>query len=634
MRHGHHQNYGENSMDNYQQYIHKSRYARYLAELKRREEWGESVERYSEFMSRMARGRGGFSLPSEAVQAIIDMEIMPSMRALMTAGDALEKDNVAGYNCSYLPINRMRAFDETLYILMCGVGIGFSVERQYIADLPEISENFYETDTVIAVRDSKIGWATAYKELLAMLWSGMIPKWDISRIRPAGSRLLTFGGRASGPDPLDRLFRVTIEMFKGASGRKLTSIECHDIMNYIGEAVVVGGVRRTAEISLSNHSDERMRNAKMGNWFAENPQRALANNSICYTERPDVGAFMREWMAIYQSGSGERGIFNRQACKNMVPERRDADWDFGTNPCSEIVLRPKQFCNLSEVVARPSDKMPELKEKVRMATILGTYQAMLTNFRYLTTQWKRNTEEEALLGVSITGIFDCPFLINSTNEELQELKNVAIETNKKTAKNLSINPATSITCVKPSGTVSQLVNSSSGIHPRYNDYYIRRVRNDKKDPLSETMINSGIPYITDPYNNNSWVFEFPMKSPTKALTRKNIGPITQLDIWKHFALNWCEHKPSMTCYVNESDWPEVGAWVWNNFDIMNGVSFLPSSDEGHIYEAAPYEDISKDGYKARNKEMPSSIDWSSIVEEEDFTTSSQELACTADHCEL
>ena len=621
-------------MDSYQQYIHKSRYARYLPEEKRRETWEESVERYCDFMNYMAIERGGTPLSSEIKQAIIDLEIMPSMRALMTAGHALEKDQAAGYNCSYLPIDRMRAFDETLYVLMCGVGVGFSVERQYIASLPEISENFYETDTVIAVRDSKIGWATAYKELLAMLWTGMIPKWDTSKIRPAGARLVTFGGRASGPEPLDRLFRVTIEVFKGAAGRKLTSIECHDLMNYIGEAVVVGGVRRTAEISLSNHSDERMRNAKMGNWVSDNPQRALANNSICYTERPDVGAFMREWLAIYQSGSGERGIFNRQACKNMVPERRDANWDFGTNPCSEIVLRPKQFCNLSEVVARSSDKIPELKEKVKMATVLGTYQAMLTGFRYLSAQWKKNTQEEALLGVSITGIFDCPVLINAGREELQELKNAAIQTNERTSKALSINASASITCVRPSGTVSQLVDSASGIHPRYNDYYIRRVRNDKKDPLSETMINSNVPYTTDPYNDSSWVFEFPMKAPPKAVTRKNVAPLTQLNIWKNFALNWCEHKPSMTCYVNEKEWPEVGAWVWNNFDIMNGVSFLPSSDEGHIYEAAPYEDITKEEYKEKVKTMPKSIDWSSIIEEDDFTTSSQELACTADHCEL
>ena len=614
-------------MDSYQSYIHKSRYARYLPELKRREEWNETVERYASFMWEDTK-------LINIAMAILDMEVMPSMRAVTTAGLALSKDHAAGYNCSYLPINRMRAFDETLYVLMCGVGVGFSVERQYIADLPEVSENFFDTDTVITVRDSKIGWASAYKELLSMLWSGMIPKWDMSKVRASGARLVTFGGRASGPEPLDRLFRVTTEILRGAAGRKLTSVECHDIMNYIGEAVIVGGVRRTAEISLSNHSDERMRNAKMGNWVAENPQRALSNNSICYTERPDVGAFMREWVAIYQSGSGERGIFNRQACKNMVPERRDSDWDFGTNPCSEIVLRPNQFCNLSEVVARPGDSIESLAEKVEMATIIGTLQSTLTNFRYLSARWRKNTEEERLLGVSITGIYDCPALYNSTASELNKLRDKAIETNKKWAKKLHINESTAITCIKPSGTVSQLVDSASGIHPRYNDYYIRRVRNDKKDPLSQTVIDAGVPYNTDPYNKSAWVFDFPMKAPNKAITRKDITPLSQLELWKHFALNYCEHKPSMTCYVGDKDWPEVGGWVWKHFDIINGISFLPSSDEGHIYEAAPYEDISKDKYKELIKTMPKDIDWSSIIEEEDFTTSSQEFACVADQCEI
>ena len=614
-------------MDSYQSYIHKSRYARYLPELKRREEWNETVTRFANFMWEDNK------LINISI-AILDMEVMPSMRAVTTAGLALGKDHAAGYNCSYLPINRMRAFDETLYVLMCGVGVGFSVERQYIADLPEVSENFFDTDTVITVRDSKIGWASAYKELLSMLWSGMIPKWDMSKVRASGARLVTFGGRASGPEPLDRLFRVTTEILRGAAGRKLTSVECHDIMNYIGEAVIVGGVRRTAEISLSNHSDERMRNAKMGNWVAENPQRALSNNSICYTERPDVGAFMREWVAIHQSGSGERGIFNRQACKNMVPERRDSDWDFGTNPCSEIVLRPNQFCNLSEVVARPGDSIESLAEKVEMATIIGTLQSTLTNFRYLSARWRKNTEEERLLGVSITGIYDCPALYNSTASELNKLRDKAIETNKKWAKKLHINESAAITCVKPSGTVSQLVDSASGIHPRYNDYYIRRVRNDKKDPLSQTVIDAGVPYNTDPYNKSAWVFDFPMKAPNKAITRKDITPLSQLELWKHFALNYCEHKPSMTCYVGDKDWPEVGGWVWKHFDIINGISFLPSSDEGHIYEAAPYEDISKDKYKELIKTMPKDIDWSSIIEEEDFTTSSQEFACVADQCEI
>lgn len=617
-------------MDSYQQYIHKSRYARYLQKEGRRETWEETVSRYFEYFE----GKLEVSVPSKVKKHVLNLEVMPSMRALMTAGKALDKDNVAGYNCSYLPVNSVRAFDETLYVLMCGVGVGFSVERQYIAKLPDIAESFHSTDTVITVRDSKIGWATAYKELISMLYSGAVPKWDTSRVRPSGSPLATFGGRASGPEPLERLFNVTAEVFKNASGRKLTSLECHDIMNYIGAAVVVGGVRRTAEISLSNHSDERMRNAKMGNWFIDNPQRGLSNNSICYTEKPDVGAFMREWSAVYESRSGERGIFNRQACKKMSPERRDTDYDFGTNPCSEIILRPNQFCNLSEVVAREDDTHATLMDKVESAAILGTLQASLTNFRYLSSKWKQNTEDEALLGVSFTGIYDCPYLLESTPKQLEQLKNHAVKTNQSWSKTLGINPSTAVTCVKPSGTVSQLTNSASGIHPRYNGYYIRRVRNDKKDPLSEVLINVGIKYFTDPYNENAWVFEFPQKAPEKAITRKEVGPMHQLGLWKKFAKHWCEHKPSMTCYVGEEQWPEVGAWVWNNFDIMSGISFLPSADEGHIYEAAPYEDCDKKVYKQHMKSFPETIDWDILDELVDNTTATQELACTGDKCEI
>ena len=617
-------------MDSYQQYIHKSRYARYYPDVGRRENWGETVNRYITFFEE----KHDIKLPNKVSTAICGLEVMPSMRALMTAGKALERDNVAGYNCSYLPINKLRSFDETLYILMCGVGVGFSVERQYVGELPEVAESFHESETVITVRDSKIGWAAGYKELVSMLFAGIIPTWDLSKIRAAGKPLNTFGGRASGPEPLDRLFKVTVDIIKKAHGRKLTSLECHDMMNYIGEAVVVGGVRRTAEISLSNHSDGRMREAKMGQWPVDNPQRGLSNNSICYTERPDVGAYMREWSALYESRSGERGIFNRQACKDMAPERRDNSYEFGTNPCSEIVLRPHQFCNLSEVVARPRDNRLSLFEKVEIATILGTLQASLTNFRYLSSKWQHNTEEEALLGVSITGIYDCPYLLESEPKQLLELKNHAIKINERWAKKIGINQAAAITCVKPSGTVSQLVDSASGIHPRYNEHYIRRVRNDKKDPLSQLLIDQGIQYITDPYNESAWVFEFPRQSPKNAITRKETNPIYQLGLWKKFAISWCEHKPSMTCYVNEKQWPEVGSWVWNNFDIMSGVSFLPSADEGHIYQAAPYEDITASEYSKMVKKVPVSIDWSQLSEESDNTTATQELACTGDKCEI
>ena len=619
-------------MSLYEDYIAVSRYARYLPEQQRREDWGETVDRYVNYFSEK------FNLPTllstEIREAVYSKNVMPSMRCLMTAGEALTRDNIAGYNCAYMAVDHIRVFGESLYIQMNGTGLGYSVERQYISKLPEVADEFFETDTTIVVRDSKLGWATALDEYVRLLYSGKMPKIDTSRLRPAGAPLKTFGGRASGPWPFERMFINVGNVFKGAKGRKLTSLEVHDVMCHIGECVVVGGVRRTSLISLSNHSDERMRHAKMGNWFAENPQRSLSNNSICYTEKPDMGAFMREWLAIYESRSGERGIFNRQACKNMLPERRDSDHEFGCNPCSEIVLRPGQFCNLTEVVALPSDDIDSLTGKVRLATILGTLQSCLTDFKFLRKGWTDNCEEERLLGVSITGIYDCPALRVSSAEMLNDLRDTARVVNEKWAKILEINPSAAITCVKPSGTVSQLCNSASGIHPRWANQYIRRVRNDKKDPLSDAMIEAGIPCEEDKHNSEAWVFSFPMKSPVKSLTRHDVTPITQLELWKHFAVNWCEHKPSMTCYVPENSWAEVAAWIWQNWDIVNGISFLPSADEGHIYEQAPYEDITSDQYKEMKKAMPSSIDWKSIVEVMDTTTASQELACTGDSCDI
>jgi len=619
-------------MSLYEDYIAVSRYARYMPEQQRRETWGETVDRYVNYFSEK------FELPtllsSELREAIYSKNVMPSMRCLMTAGEALTRDNICGYNCAYVAVDHIRVFGESLYIQMNGTGLGFSVERQYISKLPEVADEFFETDTTIVVRDSKLGWATALDEYVRLLYSGKMPKVDTSKLRPAGAPLKTFGGRASGPWPFERMFINVGNVFKGARGRKLTSIEVHDVMCHIGECVVVGGVRRTSLISLSNHSDGRMRHAKMGNWFTENPQRSLSNNSICYTEKPDMGSFFREWLAIYESRSGERGIFNRQACRDMLPERRDSDYEFGCNPCSEIILRPGQFCNLTEVVALPTDDIDSLMDKVRFATILGTLQSCLTDFKFLRKGWTDNCEEERLLGVSITGIYDCPFLIKSKPEELQRLKEEAIAVNRKWAEILKINPSTAITCVKPSGTVSQLCNSASGIHPRWANQYIRRVRNDKKDPLSGAMMEAGIPYEEDKHNSEAWVFSFPMKSPTKSLTRHEVNPISQLELWKHFAVNWCEHKPSMTCYVPEDSWASVAAWIWDNWDIVNGISFLPSSDEGHIYEQAPYEDITSDQYKEMKKAMPTNIDWKSVVEVIDTTTASQELACTGDSCDI
>ena len=616
-------------MNVYQQWIHKTRYARYLEELQRRENWGETVRRYTGFFE----DRLDLKL-TDIERAILDLDVMPSMRCFMTAGKALSRDACAGYNCSYLPIDSPRAFDEIMYILMCGTGVGFSVERQYINQLPEVAEEFHDTDTVIIVRDSKIGWATGVREMISLLYSGRVPKWDLSRVRPAGSRLKTFGGRASGSEPLDKLFKHMVSVFTHAKSRRLTSLECHDLVCYVGEAVVVGGVRRSATISLSNLTDDRMRHAKSGEWFLKDGQRSLANNSVAYTEMPDTGAFLREWTSLYESKSGERGIFNRQAAKDMVPERRDSHYEFGVNPCSEIVLRPREFCNLSEVVCRHDDTLATIRKKVAQATWIGTIQSTLTDFRYLSVPWKRNTEEERLLGVSLTGIMDCPAILKATDKELQGLRDHAIKENISAAKLLGIPESAAITCVKPSGTVSQLVNSSSGIHPRHNSHFIRRVRNDKKDPISQAMIDAGVPYHSDPRNDGSWVFEFGMKSPKNAITRHDITALQHLDIWKRFALNWCEHKPSITVSVRENEWVEVGAWVYKNFNILSGVSFLPHADDDHSYESAPYEDCSPETYRKLAKTLPAEIDWNSVKEEEDQTTSSQEFACMAGACEI
>jgi ribonucleoside-triphosphate reductase len=616
-------------VDVYQQWIHKTRYARYLEELQRRENWGETVRRYTSFFEE----RLDINL-TDFGRAILDLDVMPSMRCLMTAGKALERDACAGYNCSYLPIDSPRAFDEVMYILMCGTGVGFSVERQYINQLPEVAEEFHDTDTVIVVRDSKIGWATAVREMISLLYSGRVPKWDLSRIRPAGSRLKTFGGRASGPEPIEKLFKHVISIFTHAKGRKLNSIECHDLVCYEGEAVVVGGVRRSATISLSNLTDDRMRHAKSGQWYIENGQRSLANNSVAYTEMPDTGAFLREWTSLYESKSGERGIFNRQAAKDMVPERRDNSYEFGVNPCSEILLRPREFCNLSEVVCRSDDTLTTIRKKVTQATWIGTIQATLTDFRYLSAPWKRNTEEERLLGVSLTGIMDCPAILKATDKELQGLRDHAVKENVSAAKLLGIPESAAITCVKPSGTVSQLVDSSSGIHPRHNSHFIRRVRNDKKDPISNVMIEAGVSYHSDPRNDGAWVFEFGMKSPKGAITRHDITALEHLGIWKRFALNWCEHKPSITVSVREHEWVEVGAWVHKNFNILSGVSFLPHADDDHSYESAPYEDCSPETYRKLAKTLPAEIDWDAVKEEDDQTIASQEFACMAGECEI
>ena len=619
----------------YQSFIHKSRYAKYY-EGDGRESWENTIERYS---ANIIRDLVDQNTKHELEQAILGLEVMPSMRSLMTAGKAADRDNTCMYNCSYLAVDDVKAFDEAMFILLCGTGVGFSVERQSISKLPEVPF-LWSSETNIVVKDSKEGWAKALRQMIALLYSGEIPTWDVSKVRPAGAPLKTFGGRASGPAPLVDLFNFVIKTFKDAQNRKLSSLECHDIMCKIGEVVVVGGVRRSAMISLSNLSDDRMRHAKSGSWWEHDPQRALANNSVSYTEKPDSLSFMREWMALVESGSGERGIFNRQASKVQAAKngRRNSDYDFGTNPCSEIILRPSQFCNLTEVVVRATDTLDTLSEKVRLATILGTIQSSFTKFPYLRKIWTKNTEEERLLGVSLTGIMDNPLMTlknKGLEKTLDHLKQIAVTTNATWAERLDIPVSAAICCVKPSGTVSQLVDSSSGIHARHSAYYIRTVRGDNKDPLTQFMMDQGIPNEPDVMKpDQTTVFSFPMKAPEGATVTADMSAIEQLEMWLAYQRHWCEHKPSVTINVKNDEWFEVGAFVYKHFDEMSGVSFLPFNE--HTYQQAPYQECDESAYHKMLGTMPTNIDWSllSEYESEDNTSGSQTLACSGDACEI
>ena len=628
-------------MDNYlptdyQSFIALSRYAKYR-DGKGRESWSETVERYMDNVVRTKAGKDSYV--NKIRDAILDLEVMPSMRAMMTAGPALERDNTAGYNCSYLPVDDPKSFDEAMFILLCGTGVGFSVERQFISKLPEVPELF-DSETTVVVKDSKEGWAKAFRQVLALLWAGEIPKWDVSKVRPAGARLKIFGGRASGPAPLVELFNFAITTFKSAQGRKLSSLECHDLMCFIGQIVVVGGVRRSAMISLSNLSDDRMRYAKSGQWWETAAHRALANNSVSYTEKPDMETFMREWQSLVESKSGERGVYNRQAAKNQAKKfgRRDPDYEFGTNPCSEIILRPYQFCNLTEVVVRATDTLEDLERKIRLATILGTIQSTYTKFPYLRKVWSTNTEEERLLGVSLTGIMDNPLMTLSNKgleSTLEHLRGIAVSTNAEWADRLGIPVAAAITCVKPSGTVSQLVDSASGIHARHSAYYIRTVRGDNKDPLTKFMTDQGIP--SEPCvmkGDTTTVFSFPVASPVKSVTRNDMTAIEQLEMWLMYQRHFCEHKPSVTISVREEEWMEVGAFVYKYFDEMSGVSFLPHSE--HTYQQAPYQEVDKDTYKMVLQTMPERIDWAGLseYEKDDNTIAMQTMACSGDVCEI
>ena len=622
-------------LTDYQRFIHASRYARWLPEENRRETWKETVDRYTGFF----KNRFPDTFPNEDVNnAIYNLDVMPSMRCLMTAGPALERDEIAGYNCSFVAIDSPKAFDEIMYILMCGTGVGFSVERQFTNNLPSIAEEFHETDTTVRVKDSRIGWASAYRELISLLYSGRVPKWDTSGIRPAGARLKTFGGRASGPKPLEDLFNFTVHTFKKAAGRKLNSLECHDLVCKVADIVIVGGVRRSALISLSNLTDDRMRNAKNGAWWESDVQRALANNSVAYTERPDVGIFLKEWTTLYESKSGERGIFNRVAATKKASSngRRDVEgFEYGTNPCGEIILRSKGLCNLSEIVIREEDTLASLKEKVRIATIIGTFQSTLTNFRYVRSDWRKNQEEERLLGVSMTGIMDHPVLSKPTDETIKwltELREYAIQTNKEWADKLGIPHSAAITTVKPSGTVSQLVGCSSGIHPAYSSHYIRTVRMDNKDPLTLFFKSQGVPNepdVTKP--SDITVFSFPQKGTNSGVTRNETNAVEQLKLYSVYQKYWTEHNPSITVYYKDDEFLNIGAWIYNNFSDVSGVSLLPHSD--HVYKQAPYQEITEEEYNASVASFPN-IDWGNLKEEEDTTTGTQELACVSGVCEV
>jgi ribonucleoside-diphosphate reductase alpha chain len=624
-------------MEQYQEYIAASRYARFVDEKHRRETWPETVTRFVDYIfSRTPNITDNAKLKSELYNSIVNLELMPSMRAMMTAGKSADRDNTCVYNCSYLPVDDPKSFDEAMFILLCGTGVGFSVESKYINQLPEVPEKLFESEHTIAVHDSKEGWAKSLRLILAHLWAGEIPKWDVSNVRPAGARLKTFGGRASGPQPLIDLFEFTVATFKHAQGRKLNSLECHDLMCKIGEVVVVGGVRRSAMISLSDLDDERIRHAKAGPWWDTAPHRALANNSAVYNKTPTVGKFMEEWLSLYNSHSGERGIFNREAARKTVEKygHRDPNFEFGTNPCSEIVLRPYQFCNLSEVVVRHDDTKETLLRKVRLASILGTIQSTFTKFPYLRKVWQRNTEEERLLGVSLTGIYDNKLLCTQGEELnvlLDELRECARATNTEWATALGIPTSASITCVKPSGTVSQLVDSASGIHPRHSKFYIRRVRGDKKDPLTQFLIGQGVPAEDCVYKpTQTTVFSFPQRAPD-GLVRDDVTPIAHLELWLTYQRHWCEHKPSVTISVSEKDWPSVGAWTWDHFDEISGVSYLPY--DGGTYRQAPYEECTEEEYKTLKAQIPK-INWEELKENTDNVEGAQMLACSAGVCEI
>lgn len=621
----------------FQSFIFISRYSRWLPSHNRRESWDECVDRWWNYFTDKVPT---LAERPDVKEAILNLEVLPSMRSLMTAGIALDHDNTCLYNCSYLPIESVDSFAELFVILMNGTGTGYSVERQYTDKLPTVANKIVKNfDKVIVVEDSKEGWGNALKTLFNDLYSGKHPKWDLSKVRPSGARLKTFGGRASGPAPLDNLFKFLVKVFYNAQGRKLSALECHDTCCAIANAVIVGGVRRSAMISLSDLGDREIAMCKSGAWWEQAGFRSYANNSAVYRGKPPMGQFLEEWTSLYNSHSGERGMINRRALQEQaVKWGREKNCEYGTNPCAEIILKPFEFCNLSTVVVRTDDTAASLKKKVELATIIGTVQSTFVKFPYLRPEWKKNCEEERLLGVSMTGIFDNKLTSGLEGKPklvrlLENLRDHATATNLKWAEKLGINPSKSITCVKPEGTTSCLVDSASGLHPRYADYYFRRIRLDKKDPLYNLMKDQGVPCEDDVINPTSTaVFTFAMKAPRGTVTTEDLRALDHLDLWKTYQEHYCHHKPSVTVNYKDSEFLEVGNWLWENFDMATGIAFLPGGDN-HTYAQAPFEQIDSATYAAHPKVK---VNFNDLMkyESEDNTEVGKEFACSAGGCQI
>lgn len=622
------------------EFIYYRTYSRWIEREGRRETWVETVDRYMNFMKENLGDKLTAEEYNELREGILWQEAMPSMRLMWSAGSAAARCHATAYNCSYIAPSKLEDFSEIMYLSMSGTGVGFSVESQTIGQLPIIKKQSGKVLPTYVIEDSKEGWADALKTGLKTWYNGKDIKFDYSGLRPAGARLKTMGGRSSGPEPLRSLLDFARAKIFSRQGKRLSNIDAHDIICKTGEVVVMGGVRRSALISLSDLDDMEMRNAKTGQFYLTEPQRQMANNSAAYNEKPTSTQFIEEWLALAKSGAGERGIFNRGSLKQQLPRRRwdkfEEDWaSSGVNPCGEINLKSKEFCNLTEVVARAEDIEESLIRKIRLATILGTYQSTLTDFKYLSKEWKKNCEEERLLGVSVTGQWDCPALRNE--KTFSKLREAAIEVNKEYAKRFGINQSAAITCVKPSGTVSQLVDAASGMHPRHSGYYIRRVRISATDSLFQMLKEQKFPYHPEVGQTidsaSTYVLEFPVKAPSNSKFRNDMDAIEQLEYWKMVKENFTEHNPSVTISVGDNEWIVAANWLYENWDILGGLSFLPRED--HVYKLAPYEEIDEERYSELAAKLPE-IDFSRIViyEEDDETQGARELACASGVCEI